>query len=148
VSRVSLAKRHDDRPRDDAKFIIKPLVFHDTKPTGYGAGQPTVVVRDGKLLMWYTDDSESPDVYATMKFMLESDDPVTWAPSPDKRIGLSPQDGIDVKYDVGLQQFVMTYIAPNASTQSRLYRSYSSNGSTWSSSKIVIGAHDFPTYTI
>jgi hypothetical protein len=42
----------------------------------------------------------------------------------------------------------MTYIAPNASLQSALYRSYSSNGSTWSSPTIVIGARDFPTYTI
>ncbi len=136
----------EDTP-SDAKVIIKPLVFRDTNPTGYGAGQPTVVVRNGKLLMWYTDDSENPEFYASTKFMLESADPVTWTPSPDKRINSTPQDSVDVKYDAKLNQFVMTHIEAPFEQGASLSRSYSSDGLTWSSPQIVISPTDFPGYT-
>lgn len=136
----------EDTP-SDAKVIIKPLVFRDTDPTGYGAGQPTVVVRNGKLLMWYTDDSEDPGFYASPKFMLESTDPVTWAPGPDKRTNSSPQDSVDVKYDAQLNQFVMTHISAPFSQGSSLTRSYSSDGLMWSSPQIVINSTYFPGYT-
>jgi hypothetical protein len=42
----------EDLP-DDPQVIIKPLVTRSHAPTGYGAGQPSVVVLNGKLLMWY-----------------------------------------------------------------------------------------------
>lgn len=122
-------------------------MFRDSNPTGYGAGQPTVVVHNGKLLMWYTDDSENPGSYASRKFMLESTDPVTWTPSPDKRISSNPQDSVDVKYDAGLNEFVMTHIEAPFEADPALTRSYSADGLTWSSPRTVISPGDFPSYT-
>jgi hypothetical protein len=136
----------EDTP-SDAKFIIQPLVLRDTNPSGYGAGQPTVVVHNGKLLMWYTDDSEDPGSYASAKFMLESTDPVTWTPSPDRRTNSNLLDSVDVKYDAKLNQFVMTHIAAPFSQGSSLTRSYSSDGLTWGSPQIVISPGDFLSFT-
>jgi len=140
----------EDTP-SDAKVIIKPLVFHDTDPTGYGAGQPTVVVHNGKLLMWYTDDSETPGStavhYATTKYMLESVDPVKWTPSPSRKINVAPQDSVDVKFDSAKNQFVMTHILNAFGQSTSLTRAYSSDGLTWSNEQIVIGPSEFPGYT-
>jgi hypothetical protein len=46
----------EDTP-DDPQVIVRPLVTRTQQPSGYGAGQPSVVALNGKLLMWYTDDS-------------------------------------------------------------------------------------------
>ena len=136
----------EDTP-SDAKAIIKPLVFLNTSSAGYGAGQPSVVVHNGKLLMWYTDDSEDPQSYATAKFMLESTDPVTWTPSLNRLTDASRLDSVDVKYDAKLNQFVMTHIADPFSERASLTRSYSSDGLIWSSPQTVISAGNFPDYT-
>ncbi len=140
----------EDTP-SDAKVIIKPLVFHDTSPTGYGAGQPAVVVHDGKLMMWYTDDSETPGstslTYATTKYMLESTDPVTWTPSTSRKINIAPQDSIDVKFDAAKNQFVMTHILDPFDKDATLTRIYSSDGMTWGNAEIVINSSVFPGYT-
>lgn len=140
----------EDTP-SDPRAIIKALVFHDTDPTGYGAGQPTVVVHDGKLLLWYTDDSETPGstsrTYATTKYMLESSDPVTWTPSRNRKINIAPQDSVDVKFDSAKNQFVMTHILNPFDQSASLTRAYSSDGMTWSDAQIVIGSSEFPDYT-
>src|SRR5690242_17904230 len=137
----------EDTP-SDAKVIIKPLVFRDTDPTGYGAGQPAVVVHNDKLLMWYTDDSETPGStaaqYATTKYMLETVDPVTWIPSPNRKINIAPQDSVDVKFDSAKNQFVMTHILNAFGESAALTRAYSSDGMTWSDERIIVGPSDFP----
>src|SRR5215467_13004931 len=71
----------EDTPTDP-QVIVKPLLTHTSQPSGYGAGQPSVVVVNGKLLMWYTDDSlfvtQKDDFGAFHLYMLESSDPVSW----------------------------------------------------------------------
>ena len=140
----------EDTP-SDAKVIIEPLVFHNTNPTGYGAGQPAVVVHNGKLMMWYTDDSETPGststTYATTKYMLESVDPVTWNPSTDRKINIAPQDSVDVKFDSAKNQFVMTHILNAFDSSAELTRAYSSDGMNWSAEQIVIDSSAFPGFT-
>ena len=136
----------EDTP-GDAKMIIKPLVFRDTGPQMFGAGEPAVVVHNGKLMIWYTDDSKDLNDTELSIYMLESDDPVTWTPSPDRKIDLSPLDSVDVKYDAALQQFVMTYIAASFSQNPALIRSYSSDGMTWTDTRNVIDKGLFPSYT-
>jgi len=69
----------EDTPTDP-KIIIKPLVTRDQDPVGYGAGPQSVVVHNGEILLWYTDDSI--DLDSGRIYLLRSTDPVRWIPSP------------------------------------------------------------------
>ncbi len=131
----------------DPKVLIYPLQMHCTQPTGYGAGQQSVIVQNGQLLMWYTDDSVLVGGRPQVKtYMLRSFDPVNWSPDQEAATTLSNEASIDVKYDPSQSQFVMVRVENEFSAGSYLGRAYSSDGLTWSVPQDVFpGA--FPAYT-
>lgn len=86
----------EDTP-SDPQILVKPLVTRGQDPTGYGAGQQTVLVHNGELVMWYTDDSIDLNIRT---FMLKSTNPVNWTPNVNSEISVQNAHSIDVKYDV------------------------------------------------
>jgi hypothetical protein len=124
------------------------MQIHATEPPGYGAGQTSVVVRDGKLLMWYTDDSMFIDGQPYLQtFMLESTDPVTWLPDASRATNLVNQGSIDVKYDPSQSQFVMVRVENEFQSNAYLGFAVSRDGINWSSPEPVIPSSGFPVYT-
>ena len=136
----------EDTP-NDPQVIIRPLVTRTQAPTGYGAGQPSVVVLNGKLCMWYTDDSEQmgpPGDFGTFRlYMLESSDPVTWTPNAKSQTNIYGADSPDVKYDTIGNRFVVSWVSGMFSAGASLTRAFSSDGLTFGSPKTVIGAACF-----
>jgi hypothetical protein len=132
----------------DPQIIISPMQIHTTSPPGYGAGQTSVVVQNGKLLMWYTDDSLFVDGQPNLQtIMLESTDPVTWVPDPSRATDLVNQASIDVKYDPSHSQFVMVRVENEFQANAYLALAVSSDGMRWSSPQAVIPPSEFPLYT-
>ena len=140
----------EDTPTDP-QVIIRPMMTRTQQPSGYGSGQPSVVVLNNKLLMWYTDDSLQAgppgDFGAFRLYMLESSDPVTWATDASRQTNISGQDSPDVKYDASANRFVATWVLNMFSTQTSLVRAFSSDGITWSKAEAVIPASKFLPYT-
>jgi hypothetical protein len=132
----------------DPQIIISPMQIHTTNPPGYGAGQTSVVVQNGKLLMWYTDDSLFVDGQPNLQtFMLESSDPVTWVPDTSCATDLVNQPSIDVKYDPSHSQFVMVKVENEFQSDAYLGFAVSADGMHWSSPQTVISPSEFPLYT-
>jgi len=127
----------------DPQIIIKPLVTRNQDPVGYGAAPQTVVVHNGEILLWYTDDSL--DLNASRIYMLKSTDPVTWTPSPTREISIHASS-IDVKFDVTKNHYVMTSLVNPHTSNAYLTRSLSSDGLSWGSSTSIIDAGAFPDY--
>jgi len=146
---LTFTQRHtwEDTPRDP-QVLIYPLAMHDSQPAGYGAGQQSVIAQNGKLLMWYTDDSlfvgGQPQVRT---YLLESSDPVRWTPSASAATNLIGEASIDVKYDASQSQFVMVRVESEFTSSSYLARAYSSDGLQWSVPESVFPPSKFPPYT-
>lgn len=140
----------DDTPTDP-QVIIKPMQVRTQQPSGYGAGQPSVVVVNGKLLMWYTDDSltvtQNGDFGAFRLFMLQSSDPVSWVPDVNQRTDISGQDSPDVKYDSVHNQFVAMWVGNMFTSGASLVQAVSTDGLHWGTRETVIGVGSFPPYT-
>lgn len=132
----------------DPQVLIYPLDLHSTQPAGYGAGQQSVIVQNGKLLMWYTDDSlfvnGQPQVRS---YMLESTDPVAWLPSSTQATNLIGQASMDVKYDATQSQFVMVRVENEFTATAYLARATSSDGMTWTDPQPVFPSGQFPPYS-
>jgi hypothetical protein len=137
----------ENKPRDP-KVIIRPLEIHSTAPIGYGAGQQSVIVRNGELFMWYTVDSVLVSGQPQVKtYMLQSSDPVTWLPDLGRATNLTNQASIDVKYDALQSKFVMIRVEQEFHADSYLARAYSSDGFTWTMPETVLPSSEFPPYT-
>jgi hypothetical protein len=140
-----------DNTPTDPQIIVKPFSTRLQQPSGYGAGQPSVVVLNGKLLMWYTDDSlyvtQNGDFEPFHLYMLQSSDPVTWTPDPNQQTNIVGQDSPDIKYDPVHNQFVATWVGNMFTPQANLVRAFSSDGLTWSSTQTVISARSFLPFT-
>jgi hypothetical protein len=132
----------------DPHVIIYPMQMHSLSPPGYGAGQQSVIVRDGKLMMWYTDDSVFVDGQPNLQtFMLESTDPVTWTPGLDHATNLIEQASLDVKYDPSRAEFEMVRVENEFTSSAFLGRSVSKDGITWKPLQNVFPSSKFPPYT-
>ena len=137
----------ENTPRDP-QVLIYPLQMHTSQPAGYGAGQQSVIVQNGKLRMWYTDDSIFVGGQPQVKtYMLESADPVVWSPAATNATNLVGQASMDVKYDSAQSQFVMIRVENEFTSTSYLARSYSNDGMTWADPQTVIPSSQFPPYT-
>jgi predicted GH43/DUF377 family glycosyl hydrolase len=121
----------------DPQMIILPLA---DIPKSYGAGQPAVVVYNGKLRMWYTDTTVDASNDGNHVYMLESADPVRWKPSRSAETDIQSAD-VDVKFDVTLSQFTMYLVKDTERGQPEVMTSKSSDGMHWSSpiAAIMIG---------
>ena len=135
----------EDTP-NDSKMIILPLIKHTQNLIGYGAGQQTLLVRDNKLLMWYTDDSIDPSS-GTRTYMLESTNPVQWSPDSSREINIKGAGSIDVKYDSIRNAYMMTDIANDHTNTTFLRIAFSSDGLNWSSFTTIVAVDAFPYYT-
>ncbi len=133
----------EDEP-NDPQILIHPFVKRNQDPIGYGAGQQTVVALNGKLLMWYADDSTNPG--SGLNYMLQSTDAVTWTPSLGALTTLPDATSVDVKYDAARNQFVMTRIVNQHSGISWLARSFSSDGISWGPMQVLIAENQFPNF--
>ena len=140
----------DDTPTDP-QVIIKPMQIRTQQPSGYGAGQPSVVVLNGKLLLWYTDDSlfvtQNGDFGTFHLYMLQSTDPVTWTPDPNQKTDIVGQDSPDVKYDPVHNQFVATWVLNMFTTSASLVRAFSTDGLNWGQPQVAISTGSFLPYT-
>jgi hypothetical protein len=132
----------------DPKVVIYPLEMHSTPPIGYGAGQQSVIVRNGELLMWYTDDSVLVSGQPQVKtYMLRSSDPVSWIPDQGRATNLINEASIDVKYDASQSKFMMIRVEKEFQPDSYLARAYSTDGLTWTVPEPVLPSPGFPPYT-
>jgi hypothetical protein len=110
-------------------MIILPLA---DIPKSYGAGQPAVVVYNGKLRMWYTDTTVDASNDGNHVYMLESTDPVRWTPSRSAETDIQSAD-VDVKFDVTSSQFIMYLVKDTEPGLTEVMTSKSSDGMHWNS---------------
>ncbi len=142
---LTYTQRHTWEPTPkDPQVVVHPL---QTQTSGYGAGQETVVVHDGKLMMWYDDDSAFVDGKPHPQvFLLESTDPVAWSPAPNHATNLPNQHSIDIKFDPASSQFVMVAVQDQFKETSFLGRAYSKDGMTWSAPENALPSAKFPPF--
>jgi hypothetical protein len=132
-----------DNTPTDPQVIVMPLAVG---VPSYGAGQPSMVSLNGKLYMWYIDDSLHPGTHLPRLYMLQSNDPVTWTPDPNQLTDFSDFDSPVVKYDPASQQFVATWILNEFYTDTSLKRAFSSDGLHWSKAEVLITNGQFLPY--
>lgn len=125
------------------KIIIKP---GKELACSYGAGQPTVVVYNGKLMMWYNDTTLDPG--GNRIYVLETSDPVAWpvlTPSNFRasEINVLGVEDVDVKYLPDIGQFIMYSFAWAAKTSIDIRVAYSRNGLVWNP-RVPIEVPGFP----
>ena len=131
----------------DPKVIIRPA---NAVPEGvagwYGAGQATVVVKDGRLHMWYFDDTENYPTQRTSQIRYTTTtDPINW--NRGVATNLTTIASVDVKYDPVLSQFVMVSVDPAHLQAARLDRYSSRDGVNWRYDGGLCDAACFPDYT-
>lgn len=130
----------EDNPKNP-KMIILPQVSPPAGGVFYGAGEPTVIVHDNKLYMWYIDDSvntatERGQVWPD--FLRVSTNPVDWSASTPQKITIPlgtysgySTSSIDIKYDSVNNSFVMVAPVNQMGATSFLGLSTSSDGINW-----------------
>jgi hypothetical protein len=112
------------------KVLIAPL----NDVAGYGAGQPSVIIYENKLRMWYTDDTGSGNKATAYRpiYMLESTDPATWRPSLAAQTDYEGTPNADVKFDSDAQRFKLFSIAQGESgSAEEITVSISTDGKHW-----------------
>ncbi len=146
---LKLTKRgtwENDPP--DPKIILSPLHAAPDNTIWYGLGQPSVVVRDGKLYQWYTDTtSEYPSSQVYRVYLSVSRDPANWpAGQPTNVIADAIPPSVDVKYDPPTEQFVMFGLGNQSAQGTHLTVRTSTDGITWSDPSTVIPAGSIPAF--
>ncbi|MGB7708459.1 MAG: hypothetical protein WBL95_02740 [Microcoleus sp.] len=128
----------------DVKMIILPQFEHRDIRNNYGAGQQTVVVKNGQLYMWYTDDSlnpnEGPHIY-----LFKSNDPVNWTSIPVPT-NLTKTSSVDIKYDIQSDRFVLVRILRSHSRDASLSTAYSIDGINWKGFRTLLTETKFPAF--
>lgn len=128
----------------DVKMIILPQVKRSGNRHNYGAGQQTVVVKNGQLYMWYTDDSlhsnEGPRIY-----FLKSNDPVNWNGTP-VQTNLARTASVDIKYDARRGRFVLVQILRSHQARPSLATAYSTDGNNWTGFRTLALDRKFPAF--
>jgi hypothetical protein len=131
----------------DVQDIILPQVERYGSPGSYGAGQQTVLAKDGVIFMWYTDDSvrSSQDSEAVRTYFLRSSNPVRWQTKPLKTniLGLN---SFDIKYDQNSKHFLLIGIRNQHTERSFLVKTESLDGIMWSNPKTIIPEREFPNF--
>jgi len=128
----------------DVKMIILPQVELRGIRNNYGAGQQTVVVKNGQLYMWYTDDSVHPNEGPRIYF-LKSNDPVNWNGTPIPT-SLARTASVDIKYDLQKDRFVLVRILRSHRRDSSLSTAYSTDGINWKGFRTLVPQTQFPAF--
>lgn len=136
----------EDSPLD-VQNVVLPQVERYGSPGSYGAGQQTVLVKDGQIYMWYSDDSPHPGkgLEPIRTYFLSSNNPVSWDKKPIKTsiVGLN---SFDIRYDRKSNRFILIGISNQHTKNSFLVRSESVDGLTWSTPKTLIPEGKFPRF--
>lgn len=116
----------------DAKVIIAPYApSPDSGPSSaYGAGQQTVVSKDGKLYSWFTDSTDP----SGKTLFSSTENPTVW-PSRTPTNIFSPS--VDVKYDNTTNQFIMFELSHGHNKLTSLQMRFSNNGFNWSNPQTI-----------
>ena len=136
-------KTWESKPQDP-QILIFPASL---TTSSYGAGQQTVVNHQGKLYMWYTDDSDYEKGGSFIKLRV-SNSPVDWEEATEIKVddlAIVNYD-FDMKYDPVQQKFVAIGIQNRHSPNSQLLQFTSEDGRSWSKPVTVIEDERFPDY--
>lgn len=109
-------------------------------PRRYGAGQQTVVVKDGELHSWFVDSTCGSGCLLMHSY---TDDPTDWPAGTD--LGMN-SGSVDVKYDPNSDTFEMFDIEADHTATASLVRRSSSDGISWSSASTLCSAACFMDY--
>lgn len=125
----------------DPQPIIAPANPKPEKSGFYGAGQQSVVVRDGRLVSWFTDDTSCGASRCDRLFTASTRDPTSWPrATPTDVAGAS---SVDVKYDPGARRYEMWSVEGAHTPDSWLARRRSTDGVRWSPPDAVCGVGCF-----
>ena len=130
----------------DPKIIISPFVSipDDAPGVWYGAGQQTVIAKDGKLYCWYTDTSKEYPTYEMNLCYTSTFDPTNW--EVPQLTGLLNVSTVDIKYSSLTNEFIMFGIGGNHQESCFLEKRTSVDGIGWGGYEILATAEDFPDY--
>jgi hypothetical protein len=132
----------------DPKIILSPLHGAPDNSIWYGLGEPSVVVKDGKLYQWYTDTtSDYPLSQVYRVYLSVSSDPGNWPTGQATNIvanGFPPS--VEVKYDPPSQQFVMFGLGNQHIPGTYLTVRTSKDGITWSDPTTIIQPGSMPAF--
>lgn len=128
-----------DRPAE-SQIIIYPKNFSNDGPGAmYGAGQPTVVNKNGVLYQWYNDYTEPSGIQL---LLTTSTDAVNWTPTI---ITNATETSVDIKWDEN--GFVMFAIENVHSHDAFLVYRKSLDGIIWDKPVIVQDKGVFPKWS-
>jgi len=135
----------------DPQIILGPINPVPDSVRWYGAGQQTVVVKDGKLLSWYFDNtSDYPTRQRPLVLFSSSDDGVHWsAPVPVKNASDNSDlasGSFDVKFDPARNSFVLFDIIDDHNESTYLIRRFSTDGIIWSQPEVLCDSFSFPNH--
>jgi hypothetical protein len=126
----------------DSQIVIAPI-NPTTSSSYYGAGQPSVAIRDGVWTMFYSDDTAAapgPGQYKTYKST--SLDGLTW--TQGTLTNVAPLiNSVDVKWDASNSQWVMIEVV-NQFGASSLVMQTSTDGVNWAEPQVIQAAGSFP----
>jgi hypothetical protein len=142
----------------DPKRLISPLTLRaqpDVRENHfYGAGQPSVIAKDGKLLMWYLDDSyetftaSNGQEYGIQQiYMLESSDGVTWNPDVSHKTELGAYPSSDIKYDPIRKKFILFNMQASHSAGSQTVIRLSDDGIHWETDIVILDKEHTPDFS-
>src|SRR3989344_371 len=135
---------------DPPKEIIRAKIAGSEAEIGYGAGQTTEVIYNGKIRIYYTDTSTNPTRKSVL-WMMESADPVSWNATTAQKINFPGYPNAwhtseDIRYDNVKGRFVMYYLDGGHSVNSSLRYTYSTDGITWSNDYQLLDKDNFPNF--
>jgi hypothetical protein len=132
----------------DPKIILSPLHAAPDNTIWYGLGQPSVVVKDGKLYQWYTDTtSDYPSNQVYRVYFSVSRDPANWpAGQATNVVSDHFPPSVDVKYDPPTQRFVMFGLGNQHVQGTYLTVRTSRDGITWSDPATITPAGSMPAF--
>ncbi len=109
-------------------FVTVPVNPCAGRQGCYGAGQPSVVVRDGTIHMWYTDTTAGPNGTAGVGgiFHATSTDGVRF--SPGVATSHANQATVSVKYDREANKYILFALSANHGTNGQVQASWSDDG--------------------
>lgn len=125
----------------DPHAIVRP---NQNSPDGsniYGAGQASVVVRNGVVYQWYMDDTVNggPQI-----LLVTSTDMIHWSTPVLTNVNTNPS--VEVKFYPTYGVFVMFEIVATHTSNAQLAIRVSADGVNWSGQQIVCGTSCFPRW--
>jgi FG-GAP-like repeat/PQQ enzyme repeat len=128
----------------DPHVIIWPIQRIPDPGNGiYGAGQPSVVVKNGVLYMWYMDDTQTlPATQIQRIYVRYSSDGKSW--SSPALTNVLFNNSVEVKLDPVTNLFVMFEIDNQFAASSLVSRTSPDGVFTWSNENVLCDASCFP----